>query len=98
MSALFNIILGAHFAAVSFLVESHEENEVLNSSECKHDGGSSGVITREDERLEGMEKHEDKLDKLESCKVLLPPKIFLNFRTTSCKQVIEIHNSMNSRV
>jgi len=61
------------FAAVSFPVESHEEKEVLNSSECEHEGGSLGVITIEDERLEGMEEDEDKLDKLESCEVLLPP-------------------------
>ena len=61
------------FAAVSFLVESHEEKEVLDSGKGEHEGGGDWVITSEHDGLEGVEEDKDKLNKLESCEVLLPP-------------------------
>ena len=44
------------FGAVGSPVESEEKEEVLDSRECKHERGGSGVVTVEDERLECYKK------------------------------------------
>jgi len=86
------------FAAVSFLVESHEEKEILNASKGEHEGGGNWIITLEDEGLESMKEDEDKLNKLEGCEVLLPPEILLNLRPTSSQQVVEVHDRVDAGV
>ena len=50
--ALLNRLDAGLFGAVGFPVECEEEKEVLDSRECKHQRGGSGVVTVEDERLE----------------------------------------------
>lgn len=98
LGAIVVIVHFTRFAAVSFLIESHEEKEILNTSDGKHEGGGDWIITLEDEGLEGVEEDKNKLDKLEGGEILLPPEILLNLRTTSSKQVVQVHDRVDTRV
>ena len=79
-------------------VEGHEEDEVLDSSDGKHQGGGHWVVAREDERLECVEENEDELHELDGGEVLLPPEVGLQGGATGCQQVVEVHQGVHPGV
>ena len=79
-------------------VEGHEEDEVLDSGDGKHQGCSHWVVAREDERLECVEENEDELDELDGGEVLLPPEVGLQRGSAGCQQVVEVHQGVHPRV
>lgn len=79
-------------------VEGHEEDEVLDPSDSKHQGGGDWVVAFEDERLEGVEEDEDELDELDGGEVLLPPEVRLQRGPARRQQVVEVHQRVDARV
>ena len=79
-------------------VEGHEENEVLDSSDCKHQRSSHWVVAREDQRLECVEEDEDELDELDGGEVLLPPEVGLQRGAAGRQQVVEVHQGVHPGV
>ena len=45
-----------------------------------------------------MKEYKNKLNHLHCCQVSLPPEVFLHTWSTGCQEVIQIHDTMNTRV
>ena len=84
--------------AANLSVEGHEEDEVLDSSDCKHQRSGHWVIAGEEQRLEGVEEDEDELDELDGGEVLLPPEVGLQGGAAGRQQVVEVHQGVHTGV
>ena len=79
-------------------VEGHEEDEVLDSGDSKHQRSSHWVVACEDQRLECVEEDEDELDELDGGEVLLPPEVGLQRGAAGRQQVVEVHQGVHPGV
>ena len=76
-------------------VEGHEEDEVLDPGDGKHQGCGHWVIARKYERLECVEEDQDELDELDGRDVLLPPEILLHPGPPGSAEVVKVHHSVD---
>ena len=77
-------------------VEGHEEDEVLDPGDGKHQGCGHWVIARKYERLECVEEDQDELHELDGGEILLPPEVRLHPRAERGTEVVEVHQSVDS--
>lgn len=79
-------------------VEIGEEGEEHDGVEAHDVNIDPRIVTIDEEELCSVDENGDELDHLDERQVLLPPKIFLIFRSHGGQKVITVHDDVHKSV